>query len=328
MLGDYGREARSPTDRHAIICYSFHLRMEQKIWINGTLVDRSEAKVPILTHSLQYGTGIFEGIRSYASGDNSFVFRLRDHIRRFQYSAKIYRMDLRFSVDEISKGVIDTIRANSLKSCYIRPFAFYSDESISLATEGLHVSVTIATVDLGKYFGAKAHEGLECMTSSWRRINSSILPVHAKASGNYLNSCLASTEAKLAGYDESIMLSGDGYISEGPGENIFMVKDGVIITPGLESNILMGITRDSVIAMTRDLGYDVVERQIHRDEIYSADEAFLCGTAAEITPIKSLDRIVVGDGKIGKITKDVTDNFEKLLSGQNEKFRKWITPVY
>jgi len=302
--------------------------MKQKIWLNGKLVDRSEAKVPILTHSLQYGTGIFEGIRSYASANNSFVFRLKEHIMRFKDSAKMYRMDIGFSVEELSQGVIDTVRSNEMKSSYIRPFAFFSDESISLATENLHVSTAIAIVDLGKYFGSKAQKGLECMTSSWRRINSNILPVHAKASGNYLNSCLASTEARLAGYDEGLMLSGDGYISEGPGENIFIVNDGVIITPGLESSILKGITRDSIISIAKDLGYEVIERQIHRDEVYSADEAFLCGTAAEISPIKSLDRITIGEEFPGRVTKDLSYNFEKILSGENKKFKHWLTAVY
>jgi branched-chain amino acid aminotransferase len=302
--------------------------MEQKIWINGSLVNKSDAKVPILTQSLQYGTGIFEGIRSYESEDNSFVFRLYDHMVRFTESAKIYRMNLGFTAKDLSQAVIDTIKENGLKSCYVRPFAFFSDETVSLATDSLHVSVAIATVDLGKYFGSNAHKGLNCMTSSWRRINSNILPVHAKASGNYLNSCLASTEAKLAGYDESLMLSGEGYISEGPGENIFMVKNGVIVTPGMEASILKGITRDSVITLAKDLGYTVIERQIHRDEIYSADEAFLCGTAAEITHVRSLDRVVIGDGNAGIVTQDLRDNFEKALSGKSERYKQWLTPVY
>lgn len=296
-----------------------------KVWWDGKILHYSDAKVPILTHSLQYGSGIFEGIRAYRMGNGTAVFRLRDHLRRFFNTAKIYRMNIKYGMDEVYSAVLETVRVNKLQECYIRPFAFYNDDGIGLSPFGKNVSLFIAAVPFGKYLSEK--DGVRCKTSTWRRINSNILPVQAKASGNYLNSLVANLEARTLGFDEAIMLTEDGYIAEGPGENIFIVKDGRIVTPPVESDILVGITRDSIIKIADHMGIKTVERNIHREEIYTADEAFFAGTAAEITPISSVDGIPVGDGKKGEITAKIKDEFMAIVHGSDATFRDWLTPV-
>ena len=301
--------------------------MAPKVWYDGKLVDESEAKVPLLNHSLQYGSGIFEGIRAYRTGSGLSVFRLSDHVRRFLNTARIYRMNIGRTENEISDAILDTVRANGPEECYIRPFAFFNSESVSLVTDGMKVSLAVMTVKMGGYFQEKVEKGIRCKVSSWKRINSSILPVEAKASGNYLNSILGSMDARTSGYDEAIFTSGDGYVAEGAGQNIFIAKNGEIVTPGAESAILMGITRDSVIKIARDKGFNVNERLILRDEIYSADEVFFAGTAAEITPIVSVDGIKIADGKPGKITKEILSEYSSVVHGKNEKYQKWLYSV-
>ena len=301
--------------------------MDSKIWFDGDIRNYSEVKVPLLTHSLQYGSGIFEGIRAYDSGGKPVIFRLKEHMERFLRSTKIYRMEFSYSAGELSRAVVEVVRANGFRSCYIRPFAFFSDDQVSLATLGKHVSVCIVAVPFGQYFGDKIERGLRCKVSSWRRINSDILPIQAKASGNYLNSVAAMGEAQAAGYDEAILLTGNGYIAEGPGENIFLVRDGKLITPSLESDILFGITRMSIIELAGDLGIDVEERQIHRDELHTCDEAFFCGTAAEVTPIVSVDDIPVGDGKPGEVTMKIGRRFMEVVLGKAKEYSGWLTAV-
>lgn len=300
---------------------------DSRIWFDGGMTSYKEVKVPLLTHSLQYGSGIFEGIRAYDAGGSASIFRLDEHVDRFMRSARIYRMNLRFSRDEIKQGIIDVVRENGFKSCYIRPFAFFNDDSISLQTKGKKVSVAVIAVPYNNYFGNKFTKGVSCKVSGWRRINSDILPLQAKASGNYLNSVAAGGEADAAGFDEAILLSRNGYVAEGPGENIFLVKDGKLLTPGLESDILFGITRFSLIEMAGKMGLEVIERQIHRDELYTCDEAFFCGTAAEVTPVVNVDGISVGDGKPGQITERIRSAFMDIVSGKSEEYSHWLTPV-
>ena len=299
---------------------------EKIVWLNGEFVNESAAKVPILTHSLQYGSGIFEGIRAYETSEGPAIFRLKEHVERFINTAKIYRMNLGFSAEDISKAIIELIKKNGLKSCYIRPFAFYDDARIGVGTTGKKVSTFIAAVPFGKYF-KDSDQGLKCKVASWRRINSNILPVQAKASGNYLNSVIAMLEAHDAGYDEAILLTGDGFVAEGPGENIFLIKNGEIITPGKDSSILLGITRESIIELASEIGYTVKERFVHREELYTADELFFVGTAAEVTPIVNVDGIIIGDGKIGKETDKIRKKFFSIVSGSENSHKKWLTVV-
>ncbi len=301
--------------------------MDSKIWYNGEIKDYDKVKVPLLTHSLQYGSGVFEGIRAYETEKGAAIFRLKKHVERFVNSAKIYRLDLKHSADEISRAIVDVVKINGLKSCYIRPFAFFSSDAIGLSTTGKETAVCVAAVPFGQYFGDKAQKGVRCKISSWRRINSDILPILAKASGNYLNSVIASNEAEAAGFDEAILLSKNGYLAEGPGENIFLVKDGKLITPGLEADILFGITRFSLLELAESLGIEVQERQIHRDELFTCDEAFFCGTAAEVTPIVNVDGIKVGSGNVGEITKKIQKTFSDAVTGKLPEFRDWLTYV-
>ena len=298
-----------------------------KVWLDGKIIDYADAKVPILTHSLQYGSGIFEGIRAYKNGSGTAVFRLDDHIRRFFETAKIYSMRLGFSEGEMAKAILQIIKLNGLDSCYIRPFAFYRDDGIGMTTSGKHVSVFIAAVPFGAYFGNGVDKGIKCKVSSWRRINSEILPVRAKASGNYINSIIAENEAHASGYDEAILLSSNGYIAEGPGENIFLVKKGKLLALGEESDILLGITRDSIIKVARDEGIEVSKANAHREELYTADEVFFAGTAAEVTPIISVDGIPVGNGTVGPLTSRIASMYRDIVGGKNDKYKDLLTQV-
>ncbi len=298
-----------------------------RVWFDGKITGYNDVKVPLLTHSLQYGSGIFEGIRAYDAVGNAAIFRLEEHVDRFMRSARIYRMGLRSTRDEIMQGIIDVVRENKYKSCYLRPFAFFNDDSISLQTKGKKVSVAVVGVPYNNYFGDTSNKGVTCKVAGWRRINSDILPIQAKASGNYLNSVAAIGEADAAGFDEAILLSRNGYIAEGPGENIFLVKDGKLVTPGLESDILFGITRFSLIELAGKMGIEVTERQIHRDELYTCDEAFFCGTAAEVTPIVNVDGITIGDGKPGHLTEEIGKKFMGVVSGRDKEYLHWLTFV-
>lgn len=297
------------------------------VWYNGTLIPYKDAKVPVLTHSLQYGSGIFEGIRSYPSQTGSNVFRLREHMKRFLKTAKIYGMNLGFTHDQLVNAVIETVYANKLKSCYIRPFAFIDDDSISISTKGKRVSVTISVIPYDSIFGTDKLKGIRCKVSSWKRLNSSILPIQAKASGNYLNSIIALNEATMLGYNETIILSDNGYVAEGSGENIFLVKDKKLITPGDDSDVLLGITRDSIITTAREMNMEVVMRNIHRDELYNADEIFLCGTAAEVAPVIEVDGTIIGDGRIGKVTSEISGAYDKIVNGETNEHADWLSPV-
>ena len=298
----------------------------QYVWLDGKFVQSEHATVNILTHSMQYGSGIFEGIRAYDTGNGTAIFRLGDHMKRFANSAKIYGMDIGYGIKDLEGAALSLVKKNRIKGGYIRPFAFYNDARIGLSVSGKKVSVMIAAVEFGSYFNEK-DKGIKCKVSSWRRINSDILPVQAKASGNYINSIIASKEAADCGADEAIMLSYNGYVAEGPGENIFIVKDGSLITPSESADILLGITRDSIIRIAENKGITVEEREVHREELYTCDEAFFAGTAAEITPITSIDGRKIGKGRMGPITQMLTDSFTEVVKGKNEEFAEWLSFV-
>ena len=296
-----------------------------KVWLDGKMIDYENANVHIMTHSLQYGSAIFEGVRAYETDIGPAIFRLKDHIKRFFNSAKIYSMQLGYSNEELEDACKKLLKLNGLKSCYIRPFAFYTDTRIGLSTAGKKLSIFIGAVPFGEYFNGKRESGVTCKVSSWQRINSNILPVEAKASGNYLNSIIASNEAKKAGYDEAILLSNEGYVAEGPGENIFIVSDNKLVTPDISADILLGVTRDSVIRIAERLGVKVVERAVHREELLTADEVFFAGTAAEITPITMIDGATIDDGKAGRITKLISQKYENIIHGKDKDFTEWLT---
>lgn len=295
-------------------------------WLNGKIIPSEEAVVPIMTHSLQYGSGMFEGIRGYKTDSGTAIFRLEDHVTRFFNTAKIYRMDLGFTTEEISSAIVDLVSRNNLEDCYIRPFAFYDDSTVGVGTTGKKISVFIGAFPFKRYFSGGS-EGLKCKVSSWTRISSSELPIQAKGSGNYLNSTMAMKDAHASGFDEAIFLSRDGYVMEGPGENIFLVKDGHMITPGVDSSILLGITRYTIIDLARDMNLAVEERFVHREELYTADELFFCGSAAEVTPIVNVDGITVGDGHPGIVTTKMKDLYFSTVQGNNVKHESWLTRV-
>ncbi len=298
----------------------------QYVWLDGNFIESEKAMVPILTHSLQYGSGIFEGIRAYSTGKGAAVFRPGDHVRRFLRSARIYSMPVSYSEKELTSAILRLVKKNGLKSCYVRPFAFYNDAHIGLDVTGKKTSVAIAAVDFGSYFGNK-DKGIKCIVSSWRRIDSQILPVQAKASGNYLNSIIASHDARSKGADEAILLDIRGFVAEGPGENIFIVRDNKLITPSESSDILLGITRDSLIKIAESRGITVEEREVHREELYTADELFFSGTAAELTPIIEVDGRRVGAGKVGPMTKILSDAYSGAATGADSEFSDWLAYV-
>ncbi|MDE1870053.1 MAG: branched-chain amino acid transaminase [Candidatus Micrarchaeota archaeon] len=301
---------------------------QQYIWFNGKFRKFEDVTVHVFTQTIQYGTGIFEGIRSYPTADgNVGIFRLNDHVDRFFRSAEIYLFDLPFTREQIRDGIIETVKKNKMQHSYIRPFAFYDHQGISLDLRGKKMNVSITTIPFGNYFANK-DKGITCMVSSWHKINSGILPPQAKVSGNYLASIMSMTEAKHAGYDESILMDALGHVAEGSGENIFLVKEGEIITPSKDADILIGITRDSVIKIATKMGMKVVERGVHREELYTADEVFFTGTAAEITPIINIDGRPINGGKPGKVTKMISEKFSKIVKGEDDQFKIWLTKVH
>jgi branched-chain amino acid aminotransferase len=298
-----------------------------KVWLDGKIMKYDDAKVPILTHSLQYGSGIFEGIRAYETDNGPAIFKLSEHVKRFMNSMKIYYIKTQFTQDDIEKAIIEVVRVNKLKSCYIRPFAFYNSDSIGVSPKGKKVSIYIAAVPFNAYFGKGKENGIRCNISSWHRINSLILPPQAKSSGNYINSILANMEAISGGADEAILTSITGFVAEGPGENIFLVENNKLVTPSMESDILLGITRETIIEIAEDIGIEVVERSVHKEELYTADELFFAGTAAEITPIVSVDNIQIGSGKPGPVTRMLAEKYSDIVTGKNKNFANWLTYI-
>lgn len=303
---------------------------KSKIWFNGKLIDWMDAKVHVMAHVLHYGSSVFEGLRCYDTPRGSMVFRLMDHLRRLFDSAKIYRMRIPYTREEIFAACLEVIRANNMKSAYLRPIAFRGyGKTLGVNPKDCPIEVAVAALDWGKYLGEEALTvGVDVRVSSWFRMAPNTSPSLAKAGCNYMNSQLIRLEANADGYVEGIALNPFGYISEGSGENIFVVRDGKIYTPPLSASILAGITRDSVIKIARDLELEVTEQDIPREMLYIADEVFFTGSAAEVTPIRSVDRITIGDGKRGPITESIQRRFFKILSGEIEDRYEWLTPVY
>lgn len=297
------------------------------IWFDGKIVPWADAKVHVLSHALHYGDSVFEGIRTYDCGaQGSSVFRLKEHSQRLVNSAKILRMPLPYTAEQIFDACIETLRANKLKAGYIRPLAFVGFGEMGVYPGRNPVNMIIACWPWGAYLGPEALEmGIRVRTSSFTRFQPNTLMSKAKAAGNYVNSILAKIEAVEDGYDEALMLDTQGLVSEATGENLFVIVDGKIKTPQL-TNTLGGITRSSIITLARDLGYVVEEYPLSRDEVYIADEAFFCGTAAEITPIRELDNRTIGAGRAGTITKHLQQEYFKVASGQNPKYKDWLAP--
>ena len=302
------------------------LQKTEFIWFDGKLVPWDQAQVHVLAHGLHYGTGVFEGIRAYACPDgSSAVFRLPEHSKRLVNSAKILGIDMPYTADEISKAIVETVVANKLSEGYIRPLAFAGEGDMGVFPGNNPTHVIIAVWPWGAYLGPEALEmGIRAKTSSFARMHVNTLMSKAKAAGNYVNSILAKIEAKEDGYDEAVMLDTNGFVSEATGENIFIVRDGIIKTTPWTS-ILGGITRDSVMKVARDLGYTVEEQLFTRDEVYYADEAFFSGTAAELTPIRELDNRTIGEGHAGPVTKALHAAYFKAIKGQDPRYGHWLT---
>jgi branched-chain amino acid aminotransferase len=296
------------------------------IWMNGELVPWDNANVHVLSHGLHYGTGVFEGIRAYETDRGTAIFRHREHLERLVRSAQLYYMELPYSVDELRDTTHELIRRNGLKSCYIRPLAFRGYGEMGLFAQSAPIDVIVAVWPWGAYLGEEGkRSGIRCKVSSWRGISADSLIPHAKASGQYLNSILAKTESANAGYDEAILLDVHGNVSEGSGENVFIVRDGVLSTPGHTNSILDGITRRSVIQIAADLGYPVEERDIARAELFLADEVFLTGTAAELVPVREVDDHPIGEP--GEITRVIQAKFEDALHGRAPEYLEWLDVV-
>ena len=296
-----------------------------KIWMNGKLVPFKDAKVHVLTHALHYSTAVFEGIRCYNTPKGSAIFRLPEHVDRLFNSAKMYAMKMPYTKKQITDAIIKTVKASTLKECYIRPIAYYGYGKLGLTPTQNKVDVSIACWEwkmgeskAGKFSGAR------CRISSWVRIDSTAQPMKAKAASNYANAALARVEALKAGYDEAIMLNSQGKVAEGSAENIFIIKDGQISTPPLTADVLPGITRDSVIRIIEEEGGEVIEKNVERDDLYVADEVFMTGTAAEVKSVTEIDNITIGNGKLGKITKELQKSFTDVAMGKDERFLSWL----
>jgi branched-chain amino acid aminotransferase len=300
----------------------------EKIWFNGELVDWDDAQIHVLSHVVHYGSSVFEGMRCYATEKGTACFRLQDHVNRLYDSAKIYRMDIPFDRGELAQAVLDTIRANNLKACYVRPIVFRGYGELGVNPAPCPVEVAVAVWEWGKYLGPEALEkGVSARVSSWNRPAPNTMPSLAKVGANYMNSQLIKMEALADGYAEGIALDTSGYVSEGSGENIFIVKNGAIYTPSTGSSILPGITRHSVITLAEFLGYRITTRPIPRESLYIADEVFFTGSAAEITPIAQIDHIQVGSGSRGPVTEALQTAFFDLIEGRADDNYKWLTYV-
>ena len=302
---------------------------EGKIWMDGSLVKWNNAKIHVLTHGLHYGTAVFEGIRCYKTIKGQAIFRLPDHIQRLMDSSKIYFMDLVYSKSQLQDAVIDTIRANKIDECYVRPIAYYGYGKMGVNPLPNKVSIAIAVWKWDEYLKEdKSGNGVRLMVSNWSRIDNRSMPMLAKATANYANSALARVEALKAGFDEAIMLNMNGMVVEASAENIFIVKDGYLITPPITSGALEGITRDSILTLATEHKIPYEIRDISRNELYLADELFLTGTAAEVKPVGEVDNRIIGDGKIGIITKQLKALFESVVRGHDKKFsNKWLMPI-
>lgn len=299
-----------------------------KIWMDGEFVDWNDANIHVLSHVVHYGSSVFEGLRCYKNPNGSAIFRLNEHVERLFESAKIYKMPIPFTKKDISNAIKEVVAINKLESCYIRPLVYRGYKELGVSPLNCPVNTTIAVWEWGTYLGDEAMEnGVDIGVSSWRRLAPDTMPSLAKAGANYMNAQLAKLEAIENGFDEAIMLDYHGFVGEGSGENIFLVKDDVIYTPSLSSSILKGITRDSVIKIAEDLGYEVSQEKIPREMLYLADEVFFSGSAAEVTPIRSIDRIEIGTGKRGPITEKIQSEFFSIVDGKTEDKFDWLSYI-
>jgi branched-chain amino acid aminotransferase len=298
------------------------MRETEKIWMNGELVDWADAKIHVASHGLHYGSGVFEGIRAYETPRGTAVFRLRDHLQRFHDSARLLYMDLPFTKEELSTACLELIGANGLPECYLRPIAFYGYGELGVSARDNPIDVAIISWPWGAYLGEQAIKaGIRVKISTWQRVGPNVIPHVSKATGIYLNSMLAVMEANRSGYDEAILLTSDGFVADGSGENVFVVKDGTIFTPDLSTSILPGITRDTMIQIAQDLGYTVIEKNLIRTDLYLADEVFMTGTAAEITPINSIDDVEIG---VGPVTLELQEAYMDTVRGRSERWPHWL----
>ena len=298
------------------------MRETEKIWMNGELVDWADAKIHVGTHGLHYGAGVFEGIRCYETARGPAVFRLTDHLQRLQNSARLLYMELPYSIDELRDACYELIGANGLPECYLRPMAFYGYGELGVAPGANPIDTVVMSWPWGAYLGEDGLSGgIRAKISTWQRIGPNVIPHVSKATGIYLNSMLAVMEANRAGYDEAILLTAEGYVADGSGENIFVVKDGKLATPELANSILPGITRDTIIRIARGLGYEIEETQLIRSDLYLADEVFMCGTAAEVTPLRSVDDVEIG---VGAVTLEIQQAYMDTVRGLREEWSGWL----
>jgi branched-chain amino acid aminotransferase len=319
------RDARQRSDRKEA---PVPVQPVDKVWMDGELVDWDEARVPVLTHSLHYGTGVFEGIRAYSTPKGTAVFRLNDHVRRLFRSAHVYHMDVPYSMEALEEAIRETILANGMDECYIRPLVHRGYGEVGINPLDAPVNVSISVWAWGVYLGEEALEkGARAKISSWKRLDPNVIPPGAKATGQYINSALAKVEASKAGYDEAIMLNQSGYVTDGTGENLFIIKDGELFTPPLSAGCLDGVTRDTVMTIAGDLGYKVHEKNLVRTDLYFADEGFFTGTAAEVCPIREVDdRPMAANGR-GPITKEIQSEFFAAVHGEIDRYSGWLAPV-
>jgi len=299
-----------------------------KIWMDGRMVEWRDAKIHVLSHTLHYGCGAFEGVRAYKTERGTAIFRLREHTERLFNSAKILRMKIPFTLEQVMQAQCDVVRENKLEGGYLRPLTWIGDQKLGVSPRGNTIHLMVAAWPWGAYLGEEGMKrGIRVKTSSYTRHHVNITMTQAKAVSNYTNSILANMEATDDGYDEALLLDASGFVSEGAGENLFVIKGGVVYTPDLSAGALNGITRNTVFAICEDLGLKLVEKRITRDEVYISDEAFFTGTAAEVTPIRELDRIELGQGSRGPITEKIQSAFFDIVLGRNPKYAGWLTPV-
>ena len=299
-----------------------------KIWMDGQMVDWRDAKIHVLSHTLHYGCGAFEGVRAYKTEQGTAIFRLQEHTQRLFNSAKILRMNIPFGLEEVMQAQKDVVRLNNLESCYLRPLTWIGSQKLGVSPKGNKIHLMVAAWAWGAYLGEEGlKRGIRVKTSSYTRHHVNITMTQAKAVSNYTNSILANMEALDDGYDEALLLDASGFVSEGAGENMFVVKDGVVYTPDLSAGALNGITRNTIFHICKDLGIELVQKRITRDEVYISDEAFFTGTAAEVTPIRELDRIEIGAGSRGPITEKIQAAFFDIVGGRNPKYASWLSLV-
>jgi len=303
------------------------INASERIWHNGKLIPWDDAKIHVMSHVVNYGSSVFEGVRCYSTRSGPAIFRANEHTQRLLDSAKIYRMDVEFSRDELVAGMVELIKHNQVWPCYVRPIVLRGYGEVGVNPLNSPIDVYICNYSWGKYLGSDADQGVDVCVSSWTRIAPNTLPAIAKSGANYMNSQLIKMEAIMNGYVEGIALDVNGYVSEGSGENVFLVRNGTIQTAPLGNSVLPGITRDSVLRIARELGIPVVEQMIPREMLYIADEVFFTGTAAEITPVRSIDKISVGKGTTGAITRAIQKEFYAIITGEKEDRFGWLTPV-